>query len=335
MKLAKRVARSIIFPTIVGTGMERLLSKFSSKHLLNIYYHGVVKHDSNFFNPRHLTIEQFEQQIKYFSKYFDIISLADAFDVKKGKLILSKPTITISFDDGYKNNISNALPILEKYNVKATFFVSGICAINNPNTLLWADIIDFVKYFNKDEKITVEGNSFINYYESESKLSIYDFIKNQSKSDRDQILSSLMKLYNIDERKHELDPDIWQLMNSNDIIQASQNKLISIESHGFNHYNLGQINFNDAINDIKSSKEELDRLVPKPVSMICFPDGSYSNEIIQEIKSIGFNGNVACDYLNQEDASNSSIINRYGISNTTTFSSNIFFINKSFINKGI
>jgi len=335
MKLTKQIARSIVFPTVVGIGMERLLPKLSNKHLLNIYYHGVVKQDSSFFNPRHITIEQFEQQIKYFSKYFDIISLEDAFEVKKGKLVLNKPTITISFDDGYKNNISNALPILEKYNAKATFFISGVCTINNPNTLLWADIIDFVKFINKDEEIIVEGTKFVNYYETKSKLSIYDFMKNQSKSNRDQLLASFIKLFNIDERKYDIDHDIWQMMNSDDIIQASQNKLISIESHGFNHYNLGQIDFDDAITDIRKSKEELDKLVSKPISMICFPDGSYSNDVIQEIKSIGFDKNVACDYLNQEDISNPTIINRYGISNTTTFSSNIFFVNKSFINKGI
>ena len=38
----------------------------------------------------------------------------------------TKKTITISFDDGFANNLNVALPILEKYDIPVTFFVSGI-----------------------------------------------------------------------------------------------------------------------------------------------------------------------------------------------------------------
>ena len=37
---------------------------------------------------------------------------------------LKKKYVTISFDDGFINNLTNALPLLEKYNVPATFFIS-------------------------------------------------------------------------------------------------------------------------------------------------------------------------------------------------------------------
>jgi len=335
MNLAKKLARSIVFPTIIGIGIERLFPKLSNKYLLNIYYHGVVKKDSTFFNPRHISTDQFEKQIRYFTKHFDIISLEEAFEVKKGNIVLSKPTITISFDDGYLNNITNALPILEKYRVKSTFFISGICTENNIDNLLWADIIDFVRYFNDGKDIEINGLKFINYIETESMLSIYDFLKIQTKEKRDKFLLELIELFNIKKRKYELDAEIWQMMNSDDIKSIRNNNLINIESHGYNHYNLGQIDIKDAISDIKKSKNELNKLVSKPVSMICYPDGSYSNELIREISSIGFDMNVACDYLSTEDIANPNLVNRYGISNTTTFSSNMFFVNKSFMNKAI
>ena len=335
MKITKQIARQIVFPSIIGLGIERIMSMFSEKKLLNIYYHGVVNSDSTFFNPRHIDVVQFEEHIKYFVKNFDVVSLNEAFEIKKNKSSLKRPTITISFDDGYKNNLDIALPILEKYNVKATFFISGVCVENDKNTLMWADIVDFAKYFSVDNEFSIDGVRFNNFIEVSTNKSIYDYIKALPKLNRDVFLSKLIDKFDIDSRKHELNSEIWEMMDSDEIIKASKSSVIDIQSHGYLHYNLGMIDYEDAIMDIKKSKLALDGIIKEPVSMICFPDGSYSKEVIDKILEIGFDKNVACDYLFDDDVSNPIIINRYGISNTTTFASNMFFINKSFINKGI
>jgi hypothetical protein len=46
-------------------------------------YHGVVLKNSDFFSPRHITIDQFERHLVYFRREFDIISIPEAFKYKK------------------------------------------------------------------------------------------------------------------------------------------------------------------------------------------------------------------------------------------------------------
>ena len=76
-------------------------------------YHSI--NDDN--SPLSLKINFFENQLKYLKKKgFKTINFNE-IDKKENK------TIIITFDDGYKDILYNALPILKKYNFKATCFL--------------------------------------------------------------------------------------------------------------------------------------------------------------------------------------------------------------------
>ena len=52
----------------------------------------------------------FNHQIEYLKKNFNVISINDV--LQKNEI---KQKVVITFDDGYFDNLKNALPILEKY----------------------------------------------------------------------------------------------------------------------------------------------------------------------------------------------------------------------------
>ncbi|PJA32819.1 MAG: hypothetical protein CO185_01595 [Candidatus Zambryskibacteria bacterium CG_4_9_14_3_um_filter_42_15] len=66
---------------------------------------------------------EFEKQMAYLMREnFNVVSLKKLEEYLKKKSIPLK-TIAITFDDGYKDNLLNALPVLKKYNFPATVFV--------------------------------------------------------------------------------------------------------------------------------------------------------------------------------------------------------------------
>jgi peptidoglycan/xylan/chitin deacetylase (PgdA/CDA1 family) len=330
MKFSKQIARRILFPAIVNSGLEKRWRNKSEKSILNIIYHGVVSENSSYFSPRHIDKEQFEKHLKYFSKEFDIISLNEAFEYNINNRIPKRKTITISFDDGYKNNLDIALPLLEKYNVKTTFFISSILTQEMEIRTIWADIIACLKYFYQDEIIEIENCRFINFIDQSTKISLQDFFKTRDVKTRDSLLDQFIKKYDLVAKFKQLPDEIWQLMNTEQLKTLSQSKIVDIGSHGHLHYNLGDIDLKDAVNDIATSKELLEQTLSSEIDMIAYPDNSYTLEVKNKASELGLNKQLAVSYNFQEDFNDIRILPRQGVSCTTTYESNIFFINKAF-----
>ena len=80
-----------------------------------LMYHS-ISYDSS---PISITPKDFEKHLIFFKNYnYETINLNEINQISK-----SRPFI-ITFDDGYKDNLLEALPLLKKYNFKATCFIT-------------------------------------------------------------------------------------------------------------------------------------------------------------------------------------------------------------------
>ncbi len=73
------------------------------------------------FNSLRVSPEMFEKQLRYLTdngwQFFTMSELVSNKDQ------LPEKSIALTFDDGYEDNFTSALPILKKYNVKATIYL--------------------------------------------------------------------------------------------------------------------------------------------------------------------------------------------------------------------
>ncbi|NQU95888.1 MAG: polysaccharide deacetylase family protein [Candidatus Omnitrophica bacterium] len=92
-----------------------------------IMYHSVGPENiapANYGGKLNVTTRTFEKQMKFLSDHdYNVIPLAEFVKrIKRNERIPHK-TLTITFDDGLKNNFTNAYPVLKKYNFLATIFI--------------------------------------------------------------------------------------------------------------------------------------------------------------------------------------------------------------------
>lgn len=100
-----------------------------------------------------VTKKRFAEQMKYLkSAGYRTITLGELLKLLKADTVLSEKNVVITFDDGYKNNFSEAFPILREYGFNATVFPStdyiekkGGLLAKTP-FLSWADIQEMNKY---------------------------------------------------------------------------------------------------------------------------------------------------------------------------------------------
>jgi peptidoglycan/xylan/chitin deacetylase (PgdA/CDA1 family) len=86
-------------------------------------YHRVAV-DPPPFSPLAVAPDEFDAQIAWFSRRFDLWPLGRVADWLEGRAALRRDTLVITFDDGYADNLRVAVPILERHRAPATFFVS-------------------------------------------------------------------------------------------------------------------------------------------------------------------------------------------------------------------
>lgn len=103
---------------------------FQKKHprwIPILMYHKVTDSPLKTRHRIFVTKENFEKHLQFFKKQgFQTLSFADLKefrDLKRNFSEFPKKPLILTFDDGYLNNLENAVPLLHKYGFKATFFL--------------------------------------------------------------------------------------------------------------------------------------------------------------------------------------------------------------------
>jgi peptidoglycan/xylan/chitin deacetylase (PgdA/CDA1 family) len=104
-------------------------------------YHKISTDSSEEPNHTLVALERFEEQMRYLAEQgYTTVHLEELAAHMRGERALPEKSVALTFDDGWKS-VLNALPILEKHRLKATFFmVTGYLDGNYPAFLRWPDL---------------------------------------------------------------------------------------------------------------------------------------------------------------------------------------------------
>lgn len=115
----KRMVRRIA----CAAGLDRLARRRSRPHLAIFCYHSVAPDGDATRDWLVVGRSAFEQQMAFVREHFTCLPLSRGVDdLLNGRL--QAPTACVTFDDGYSNNLTVALPILSKLEIPATVFLA-------------------------------------------------------------------------------------------------------------------------------------------------------------------------------------------------------------------
>ena len=303
--------KKIVANKLIAQGVY---SKRSHKDFVIVMYHGIDKSQSTKFNGRFFSKQNFEKHLEAFKKHFNILTYTD---LANNTFSDKRPNLVLTFDDGYANNFNYALPLLDKYNVHAFFFITGLNTVDKK--ILWADAVDIATCYGKESSTVrlggidfkLENKAFLN---KEKGLDLPAYVRAGSKSgfdEKEELLNQLLGIYDFT-RDRELD-DYWQLMTDEQIHKCSLSRNITIGSHGFYHNNLGSLSNEDARAEVLKSKQYLEGIIQKQVTTISFPDGSYTEQLNDTLCNEGILHQFVVDYRYGDQGKRDFTYHRMGL----------------------
>ena len=128
-----------------NTGLLSLFEIFSSRNLTILALHRVVTDEvwaQSLYKPMMVTVGQFESMLQMIRKYYHPLTLSEAVRKIRAGESFERDTVVLTFDDGYLDVYQHAYPLLLKYDIPATLFLTtGV--IGDEVRYLWWDEIDY------------------------------------------------------------------------------------------------------------------------------------------------------------------------------------------------
>lgn len=336
--ISKLIARHLVFPLLVKSGVSRILAKQSKHLVLVLNYHGVIDQPQTDISVNHMSSKDFDEQISYFKSNFHILSLDDFIDQIHSGKPTSRKSILITFDDGYANNYDYAFPILQKHKAPAVIFpVTGLIGTNKAS---WYDYFDLTKHLLNDSNISNKIKNIANefgliYHNRENLHKLTEHFKTFDSSKKDQFLLQYMNIVGDDVFHDPGKTKFWKMLNEEQIREMSASGLITFGSHTVSHPNLDLIDPTIARKELTESKALLENITGKTVKSIAFPDGGYNNAIKYLVREIGYSIMFSVTPKCESDLRENDIFRRFSVPNTTTTSSVIFNACNAFWKQGV
>lgn len=292
-----------------------------------VLYHGIDHRNDTSVNTKFIGVKNFEEQIRLLKKHTNVISLQD---YTANILNPDKLNVAITFDDGFLNNYQLAKPILEKYDVPASFFITPIW--HQQKNILWSDLVDHAfKY--TPASFSVAGEVYRKdipgrYFHS-SGLPVRQHLIQQNRVFIDA-LYKVLQPYTKFMQNQTMDI-YWKLMGDKEVKELAANPLFMIGSHAYTHTYLTWLTDEEALDELKTSKNILETLIQKPVDYFASPFGAHNERSIELTRKAGYKYQIFASLLGDRWESEKDLIPRFGVNPYLSPANQISFIaNKKF-----
>lgn len=230
-----------------------------------------------------------------------------------------KNSCHITFDDGDISFYKNVLPVIKKYNIPVSLYVSPLMAREEKN-FWFQEIKDYnaIELVKEIKKVT--NHSFENITPFE--------IKEHLKTLRIEVILEIIKRY---QEETNTPAKLPMNMNVSQLREVKSTGLVDIGAHTLNHPILTNETDEVASNEIISSIDLLKDILNSDVRYFVYPNGNYGEREIEILKNKGIKLAFTTERGKITHLNNPLSVPRNGAPFVSMYNNKAYFLFKCFV----
>ena len=276
------------FDALYYSGILRLVRPLTGGMGVILMAHRVGER-SDFLAPMFTPPAFLERCIQYVRNAgWTIVSLEEMYRRVQGEVDSREPFVCFTFDDGYRDNITLALPIFERHNAPFTIYVPSGAPDRTINP--WWSALD--RIVSEHEEIVLERaqqESVLSCRTKQEKQKVYWMLwelcfPDLSVAEHAEVIQRLYSRYGIT-AEDELDRIC---LSWSELRRIAKHPLVTIGGHTSSHPVLPKLSDESARQEIRGGTERLEQELNSKVDHFAYPYGLACERDMQLVADLGF-----------------------------------------------
>jgi peptidoglycan/xylan/chitin deacetylase (PgdA/CDA1 family) len=288
----KAILKRVGSPVLDGLGVyDRRMQQLPAKRWTVVMYHRIIETaaEDPFGLGMCVTRDRFDAQLGYFRRHHSPISMTEALRRLEQGEPLPERALTVTFDDGYLDNLTVALPVLRAHAMDATLFVPTGGIDDQP---LWWDRV--IRAFDATDATHIEpGELGIPLPDPRMPLGAWQRVRTLARVldslwtlPHDRMLEVLGRIELALPPRRSVAP-VARRMTSQQVVEMHRAG-IEIGAHTVRHSNLKLETPAAVRSEMQTSKQVLEALCDAPVEGFAYPAGWKNADIEAAARESGF-----------------------------------------------
>jgi peptidoglycan/xylan/chitin deacetylase (PgdA/CDA1 family) len=274
--LILRNKRAFLARQFRRTGLLRWLERWARRPgLLVLAYHriGPRAEDPFYEGVFSATPEDFAAQLRYLRDHFRLLALDELLNLAEAGFPFDEPSALITFDDGYRDNLELAWPILRDLAAPVALFIPTDF-LDHPHLFWWDHVAYTLKRTSLDRIVLDRPVRLdLDLRPISRSEAIWRVVRPMLDAHPDDLSSVLAHL---DERaavvvdEHDLARALFLTW---DEVRQLAEAGVAIGSHARSHRNLARLSEPDQAAELIGSKQTLERELGREITALAYPFG--------------------------------------------------------------
>jgi peptidoglycan/xylan/chitin deacetylase (PgdA/CDA1 family) len=293
----KRWLKSTVSPLLDQAGwFDPAMARLTESSWTIVLYHRItVERDPGLLSAGMcVSLRHFEAHMAYFRQRFNPIRMDHAMArIARGEP-LPPWAVSVTFDDGYVDNLEVALPVLQRHQMPATLFVpTGGLACGEP---FWWDRVGLA--FSATSMRSFNGAQFgltgwsdrpMSLGLGQREVVLREVIDCLWSMPHHRVMSSVAAIERELLQRRRLSRGAMRLparMTARQVLEMHRNG-VEIAAHSVHHPNLEQLEPAEVVAEVVDSRRALESLCQAPVRGFAYPAGFVNSEVARAVELSG------------------------------------------------